>query len=54
MKFIFYCYQLISRFYGIHYDRDKNYSFKSNDIELDINKLFYVNHEDIYTADQIK
>ena len=46
-------YRLIARFYGINYEGDKNYILKSMDVNNDINKLFYVNHEDEFTANQI-
>ena len=50
MKFIFHLYRLIARFYGINYDEDNKYTFKSKDIESDIKRLFYTNHEDNFTA----
>ena len=49
---IFHLYRVIARFYGINYDRDDDYIFKSRDIKSDINRLFYVNHEDDFTANQ--
>ena len=49
---MFYLYRLISRFYGINYNEDNNYVFNSRNSKQDIIRLFYVNHEDMFTADQ--
>jgi len=43
---------VISRFYGINYNEDNDYIFKSKDTEKDIQRLFYVSHEDLFTAEQ--
>jgi len=48
---MFHLYRYASRFYGINYNEDNNYVFKSKDITEDIKRLFYVNHEDIFTAE---
>ena len=43
-------YKMIARFYGINYDEDNNFIFKSRNIGLDIKRLFYINHEDDFTG----
>jgi len=43
---------MVSRFYGINYNKDNNYVFDSKDISKDMIRLFYANHEDIFTAEQ--
>ena len=45
-------YRWIARFYGINYQKteDGDYVFKSRDIISDIMRLFYINHEDDFTA----
>ena len=49
-KLIFHLYRQIARFYGINYDEDDGYTFKSRNITSDIKRLFYINHEDDFTA----
>ena len=44
-------YRCVSRFYGINYNEDNDYTFKSKDISKDIQRMFYVNHEDMFTAE---
>jgi len=39
-------------FYGINYDGNEDYIFRSKNVKLDIVRLFYINHEDSFTADQ--
>jgi len=43
---------VIARFYGINYNKEHDYVFSSKDVKQDIIRLFYVNHEDIFTAEQ--
>ena len=49
---LFHFYRVISRFYGMNYDEDDDYIFNSKDVKSDIKRLFYMNHEDTFTADQ--
>jgi len=49
---MFHFYRYVSRFYGIKYNKQENYIFKSKDSNNDISRLFYMNHEDIFTAEQ--
>ena len=52
MKMIFQFYRLIARFYGINYNKEQKYEFSSKNSFKDIVRLFYVNHEDMFTAGQ--
>lgn len=48
---------IVSRLYGLHYIEDNKksgeYVFSSKNVQQDILRLFYVNHEDMFTADQM-
>ena len=50
---MFHFYRYVSRFYGVNYNEDSDYVFRSKDIDKDIRRLFYVNHEDMFTAEQL-
>jgi len=42
---------LISRLYGLKYNKDQKYILSSKDSSKDIKRLFYMNHVDMFTAE---